>query len=81
MESQISKFQTAKATVPAFVGPSKLYRHQGRALTNKVKDLLVDEEKACRQGCLCFGLCGPHQCCADTGADTWQKQALYHMPG
>ena len=35
----------------------------------------------CRQGCLCFGLCGPHQCSADTGADTWQKQALYHMPG
>ena len=35
----------------------------------------------CRQGCLCFGLCGPHQCSTDTGADTWQKQALYHMPG
>ena len=31
-------------------------------------------------GCLCFGLCGPHQCSADTGADTWQKQALYYMP-
>ena len=46
MESQISKFQTAKATVPAFVGPSKLYRHQGRALTNKVNDLLENEEKA-----------------------------------
>ena len=25
--------------------------------------------------------CGLHQCNADTGADTWKKQALYHMPG
>ena len=30
----------------------------------------------CRQGCLCFGLCGPHQCRADTGADTWQKASF-----
>ena len=29
----------------------------------------------------CFGLRGPRQCSADTGADTWKKQALYHMPG
>ena len=29
----------------------------------------------------CFGLCGPHQCSADTGADTWKRQAFYHMPG
>ena len=35
----------------------------------------------CRQGCLFFGLCGPHQCSADTGAGTWQKQAFHHMPG
>ena len=27
----------------------------------------------CRQGCLC----GPHQCSADTGGDTWQKQAKF----
>ena len=24
---------------------------------------------------------GPHQCSADTVENTWQKQALYHMPG
>ena len=35
----------------------------------------------CRQGCLCFSLCGSHRCIADTGADTWQKQTLYYMPG
>ena len=28
------------------------------------------KRKRCRQGCLCFGLCGPHRCSADTGADT-----------
>ena len=31
-----------------------------------------------RPGCLCFDLCGPYQCSADTGTDTWKKQALSH---
>ena len=39
------------------------------------------KEYDCRQGCLCFGICGPHQCSADSGKDTCTKQALYHMPG
>ena len=37
----------------------------------------------CRQGCLCFGLCGPHRCSADTGAEmhmakSWQAHATRH---
>ena len=37
-----------------------------------------------RAASICFGLQyvhWPHQCSADTGTDTWKKQALYHMPG
>ena len=41
---------------------------------------LNSNNKVCDNAADNFGSCGPHQCSADTGADTWRKQALCYMP-
>ena len=51
------------------------------SVTNNLSWLVFRIHLLLQTGSLCFGLCGPHQCSADTGAYTWQKQALSHMPG
>ena len=56
----------------------------GNILPWKKKRIIMNVHKiriTLQTGLRLFWPMWPHQCSADTGADTWKKRALYHMSG